>query len=475
MSQDEPKNINLNIQQGPNPSAESKNINLNIQQGPNPNPESKNINLNIQQESTTSPGPQKVQTINLDNIIMKGPGPDSKKMAPPPKPISYEFNCKNNVFFEAPRNVNAIYYSVLILFIMFLTWAYFSQIDEITRGDGKVIPSSHVKTIQSLDGGIISKFYIKDGDLVKEGQLLIKLDDTRFSSDYNQNYVQLMTLIAEMARLKAQVNGTSQIDFPKDLENYPDLKVGQTKLFKTMTDSLKKESESLEKDLHLAEQELHITMPLIEQGLLSQLEKIRLEKQVSEAKSKLIDITENFKTKANSELAEKQNIKVALEEKLKGLEDRIKHTEITSPVEGYINNFKLNTVGGVIKPGMDILDVVPVEEQVIIESRINPRDRGFIKTDQPATIKFPAYDSSIYGGLDATVISISPDTSRDEKNNEYYLIRLMTNQNYVGDNKKLKIIPGMTANVNILTGRKRILFYLLRPVTKIKEFALKER
>ena len=170
MSQDEPKNINLNIQQGPNPSAESKNINLNIQQGPNPNPESKNINLNIQQESTTSPGPQKVQTINLDNIIMKGPGPDSKKMAPPPKPISYEFNCKNNVFFEAPRNVNAIYYSVLILFIMFLTWAYFSQIDEITRGDGKVIPSSHVKTIQSLDGGIISKFYIKDGDLVKEGQ-----------------------------------------------------------------------------------------------------------------------------------------------------------------------------------------------------------------------------------------------------------------------------------------------------------------
>ena len=239
--------------------------------------------------------------------------------------------------------------------------------------------------------------------------------------------------------------------------------------------SFKDEIDSLEKNLHLAEQESNLILPLVKQGLMSQLERIRLEKQVTESKSKLTDAIETFKTKAQTDLTDKENITVALEEKLKGLKDRMEHTEILSPVDGYINNFKLNTVGGVIRPGVDILDIVPLEEQLIIESRINPKDRAFIKENQAANIKFPAYDSSIYGSLNATVISISPDTEKDEKNNEFYLVKLTTDKNYLADNVKYKIIPGMTANVNILTGKKRILFYFLRPVTKIKEFALKER
>ena len=417
------------------------------------------------------------QSIPVNSANPANAGAGGKKGMPikPPAPISYEFNCKNNVYFEAPAKLNMVYYSVLVLCMMFVAWAYFSEIDEITRGDGKVIPSSHIKVVQSLDGGVISKFYVKEGDLVKAGQLLIKLEDARFSSDYNQNYTQLMALVAEIARLKAQVNFRDNIDFPKELNDYPDVQNGQTKLFKTIMNSYQREKESLEKDLHLSEQELNIILPLVKQGLMSQLERIRLEKQLSESKSKLTGMMEAFKTKAESDLTDKQNIQISLEEKLKGLEDRMTHTEITSPVEGYVHNFKFNTIGGVIKPGIDVLDIVPLEEQVMIESRINPRDRAFIKQDQPAVIKFPAYDSSIYGGLDGKVTSISPDTEKDEKNNEFYLVRLVTDKNYLGDNVQLKIIPGMTANVGILTGKKRILFYLLKPVTKIKEFALKER
>lgn len=422
------------------------------------------VQLNIKQGSENN-----TKTLNIQQ-----PAIDPKKLMPP-KVVNYEFNCKNNVFFEAPKNINAIYYSVLVLFLLAITWAYFSQVDEITRGEGKVIPSSHVKIIQSLDGGIISKFYVKDGDLVKKGQVLIKLDDTRFGSDYSQNYAQLVTLTAEIARLKAQINNATQIDFPQELDNYPEVKSGQNKLFKSVIASLKQETESLEKNLHLSEQELNLVMPLVKQGLMSQLERIRLEKQVTESKSKLSDVVETFKTKAQTDLTDKENIKVALEEKLKGLKDRMKYTEITAPVEGYVNNFKLNTVGGVIKPGMDILEIVPIEEQLMIEAKVNPRDRAFIKQDQAATIKFPAYDSSIYGSLDAVVSSISADTYKDEKNNEFYLVRLTTNKNYLLDNPKYKIIPGMAASVNILTGKKTVLFYLLRPVTKVKEFALKER
>lgn len=403
---------------------------------------------------------------------------NSKKGGVPlkaPTPISYEFNCKNNVYFEAPKKLNFVYYSVVLLFIMFVAWAYFSEIDEITRGDGKVIPSAHVKVVQSLDGGVISKFYVKEGDLVKAGQLLIKLDDTRFSSEYNQNYTQLISLIAEISRLKAQISFSNSIDFPKELNDYPDLKSGQNKLFKTIMSSYDSERLSLEKDVHLSQQELNIVLPLVQQGLMSQLERIRLEKQLAESKSKLSSMLEAFKTKAESDLADKQNTKISLEEKLKGLEDRTTHTEIVSPVEGYVHNFKFNTVGGVIKPGVDVLDIVPVEDQVMIESRINPRDRAFIRQDQPAVVKFPAYDSAIYGGLDGKVISISPDTEKDEKNNEFYLVRLVTDKNYLNNNIKLKIIPGMTANVSILTGKKRILLYILKPVTRIKEFALQER
>lgn len=408
--------------------------------------------------------------IDLANLNIK------KDMLPKaPMPISYEFNCQNNVYFEAPKKLNIVYYSVVLLFIMFIVWAYMSEIDEITRGDGKVIPSSHVKVIQSLDGGVISKFYVKEGDLVQAGQILIKLDDTRFSSDYNQNYTQLISLIAEIARLKAQLKFSLDIDFPKELQDYPDVKSGQTKLFITIMNSYRSEKESLENNVHLSEQELQIILPLVGQGLMSQLERIRLEKQLAESKSKLSNMMEAFQTKAESELQDKQNIKNALEEKLKGLADRITDTEIISPVAGYVHDFKFNTVGGVIKSGVDVLDIVPVEEQVIIESKINPRDRAFIKQDQPATIKFPAYDSSIYGSLDGKVISISHDTEKDEKNNEFYLVRLRTDKNYLEDNVKYKIIPGMAANVGILTGKKRILFYLLKPVTKIKEFALKER
>lgn len=440
-----------------------------------------NTNVDQAQQPMTAPAPTPNATPAITkNIEIKapaigaGPAVDPKKLMQP-KVVNYEFNCKNNIFFEAPKNINAIYYSVLVLFILFLTWAHLSKIEEITRGDGKVIPSSRVKTIQSLDGGIISAFYVKDGDLVKQGQVLIKLDDTRFGADYNQNYAQLMGLIAEIARLKTQINNSTTINFPQELDNFPDLKNGQNKLLKSLMDSLNHEIESLEKNLHLSEQELNLVLPLVKQGLMSQLERIRLEKQVTEAKSKITDTMESFKTKAQTELTEKENLQVALEEKIKGLKDRMKYTDITAPVEGYINNLKLNTVGGVIKPGMDILDIVPLEEQVIIEAKINPRDRAFIKKDQAATVKFPAYDSSIYGGLDATVISISPDTSRDEKNNEFYIVRLTTDKNYLGDDVKHKIIPGMAANVSIITGKKSILFYLIRPVTKIKEFALKER
>jgi adhesin transport system membrane fusion protein len=284
-----------------------------------------------------------------------------------------------------------------------------------------------------------------------------------------------MALMSEAARFKAQVNFAEKITFPAVLNEYPDLKHSQTKLFNKIMSSYKKEKAALEQNVELSKQELEIVLPLVKDGLMSQLERIRLEKQLSEAKSNLSIMLGEFKTAAEADLTEKQNTIISLQEKLKGLEDQMTRTEIIAPVAGYIHNFKFNTVGGVIKSGVDVLEIVPIEEQVVIEAKINPRDRAFIRKEQSAVVKFPAYDSSIYGGLDARVISISPDTEKDEKNNEFYLVRLVTEKNYVNDDKLLTIIPGMTADVNILTGKKRILYYLLKPVTRFKENALRER
>ena len=440
---------------------------------------SQNINLfkaeKLDNEQVVVNNAQTSEVAQASGVPLDLANVNVKKIAPKPQaPVNYEFNCKNNVYFEAPKNLNYVYYSVGIFFIIFVIWASLAKIDQVTNGYGKVVPSEHVKIVQSLDGGVIEKIYIKDGELVKAGQLLIKLEDARYTSEYNQNYTQMLMLIAEISRLKAELLLSSSVKFPSDLNDYPEIRIGQTKLFTAVMKAYENEKESLEHDIKLSEQEAGIILPLVEQGLMTQMERIRVEKQVAESKNKLDSMVGSFKTKAQSDLAEKQSNKISLEEKLKGLADRISHTEITSPVSGYVHDFKFNTIGGVIKPGIDILDVVPLEDQIIIEAKINPKDRAFIKKDQAAVVKFPAYDSSIYGDINGKVISISPDTEKDEKNNEFYLVRLVTEKNYLGNDVTKKVIPGMAANVNILTGKKTILYYLLKPVVKIKENALQE-
>lgn len=360
----------------------------------------------------------------------------------------------------------------LLFFIVAIIWANYAILDEVTTGQGKVIPSSEVQVIQNLEGGIIQNIFVKEGQIVKKDQILMQIDNTRFMASYAEAEKKIDALEIEIIRLNAEISDKKPVFPDKFIKTYPHLVQDQLSLY----ESRMRELNQLKKSLELAQKELDLTRPLLKGGSVSEVEVIRLERSVSEIKGNI----EKFKSEELDKLNKARTELFALVEANKADKDRLTRTTVRSPVYGIVKQIKTTTIGGVVQPGSDLLEIVPLDDTLLIEAKIRPSDIGFIHPGQKAMVKITAYDFSIYGGLEGVVEHISADTIIDEKTDKkeesYYIVKVRTEKNYLGTEKKpLPIIPGMQATVDILTGQKSVLQYLLKPILKAKQSALRER
>jgi len=425
---------------------------------------------------------------------------------------------RTSILAQTPRGGRAILWVVLVLFVLFMVWAYYSEIEQVTRGDGKVVPSTQIQVVQNLEGGILSEILVDVGELVKKDQLLLRIDETRFSSSFKQNRVKYLSHKAKAARLIAEANGTDFEVPPEVIDEKPEIGIREKELFESrrreFESSMQRIREQINQRKHehreltskleeltrtygLLNKELELTRPLVAQGAVSEVEVLHLERQASsmqgeiatikqtipKAESKLqeaqLELRENqltFFNKAKSELNEVLPELDDVSASAIAIKDRLRRTNVRSPVTGTINRLLVNTEGGVIQPGMDLVEIVPLEDTLVVETNIKPADIAFLRPHQEAKVKFTAYDFTIYGGLDAKLEHISADSITDEQGNSFYLVRLRTNKNHLGpETDPLPIIPGMVASVDILTGKKTILAYLLKPVLRAKYMALREQ
>ncbi|MDP1708678.1 MAG: HlyD family type I secretion periplasmic adaptor subunit [Gammaproteobacteria bacterium] len=422
------------------------------------------------------------------------------------------------VFQGPPRYASMIIRGFVVFLVIALIWASFSRLEEITVGEGKVIPSAQVQVIQNLEGGIVASIPVRLGDIVKKGQIVLNLDKTRFASSMGEAQAKYDALLARIARLTAEVDGKS-FQVPEELfltnpgiaEEERQLYLNrQSELEATLTVLRQQANQrgqelqekrtrlvQLQESLGLISRELEISKPLVAQGVLSEVEVLRLERQVSdlrgetdatrlalprleqslaEARTKVEGQIAKFRSDSSAEL----NMARAEFEQTRAssvaMADRLERTSVRSPMDGIVKQIKITTVGGIIQPGMDVMEIVPIEDNLLIEARIRPSDIAFIHPGQEATVKFTAYDFSIYGGLDAIVENVTADSITDEKDESFFLVRVRTKTNNLGNGQRnLPIMPGMVATVHIRTGNKTVLNYLLKPVTKAKYDALRER
>ncbi|HEY4437454.1 MAG TPA: HlyD family type I secretion periplasmic adaptor subunit [Lelliottia sp.] len=368
-------------------------------------------------------------------------------------------------------------WSLFSLLAVFVGWASLFQLDEVTTGSGKVIPSSHEQVIQSLEGGIIHSLLVREGDIVERGQQLAQLDRTKTESGVLESESRLNAALATAARLNAEVNNTELV-FPSELDDDVELVRQETALYQSRRESLDKGVAGLRQGADLVQRELSLTRPLVTQGAASKVEVLRLERQKNEFESKITEMQNQYYVRAREELA-KANAEIEAQRSvMKGREDSLTRLAFTAPVRGIVKDIDVTTVGGVIPPNGKLMTLVPLDDQMVIEAKISPRDVAFIHPGQKALVKVTAYDYSIYGGLDGEVTMISPDTIQDEVKRDvyYYRVYIRTDSNHLTNKqgKEFPVFPGMIATVDIKTGSKSVLDYLLKPLNKARE-ALRER
>ncbi len=484
-----------------------------------------------------------------------------------PQPdVDLTTDIRTAILVQSPKGGRYILWFVLIFLIVAVVWAYFSETDQATRGSGRVIPSRQVQVVQNLEGGILEEILVDVGEVVDRGQLLLKIDDTRFSAPYQESRYKYLSLLAKVARLKAETTGGSfelpekvlkenpevtatgndplnsrKKAFDEDLQarvsrlkektmgsdfelpaevlrENPEIAEREEDLFRSRKQAFEAELSILNEQMNqrvqelaelyakeghlkrsyeLLKSELTMTRPLVSQGAVSKVEMLRLEReankmegeleaiklQIPRIKSRLEEskrLIEERKLRYYNEAKQELNDTLAELEALSvtavALEDRLKRTHVLSPVRGTVNQILLNTVGGVIQPGMDLIEIVPLEDTLLVETKIKPSDIAFLHPGQKAMVMFSAYDFTIYGGLEGKVEHISADSITDETGESYYLVRVRTSKNHLGSEENpMPIIPGMVAIVDILTGKNTILSYLLKPALRTKKLALKER
>lgn len=364
-----------------------------------------------------------------------------------------------------------------IMLLCAIIWSYFAVLDEVSTGTGKVVPIRHEQVIQSLEGGIVKALYVHENQIVEAGQLLAQLDPTMTESDVDESAAKYRAALAASARLTAEVNQTPLV-FPHELDAYPNLVKSETDLYNAKKKNLEDSLRWMDESIKLAQQELTMSDSLSKIGAASSVEIIRLKRDLVDMQLKRGDTISQQMVQAREELAKANADVSSLSANIRGRSDSLKRLTQYSPVRGIVKNIEVTTIGGVIPPHGKLMDIIPLDDQLLIETRIAPRDIAFIHPGQSATVKISAYDYSIYGGLEGTVTAISPDTIRDEVNPEtyYYRVYVQTKKdaliNHAGT--KFPIAPGMVATVDVHTGSKSVFDYLIKPFNKAGE-ALRER
>jgi len=428
---------------------------------------------------------------------------------------SFEREADAMISRQRTRGAQKIVRAAAIAVVALLVWAALAPIDEVTRGDARVIPSRQLQVVQSLDGGVVAEILVREGQVVEAGQLLLRVDETRAGASVRESAAQGFALRARAARLRALAEGSAFIAPPAQDGDEQRVVLDERRLYESRVSELaatlsinrqqlaQRQQELTEmrskrvasqRGLELTQQELAQTRPLLKTGAVSEVDVLRLERDVAryrgdaeqataqiaraeaaigEVQRKAQETELTFRNDARKELGETMAKLNALNEGAVALADKVDKAQVKSPVRGRVQRLLANTVGGVVQPGKDIVEIVPLDDSLVLEARIAPKDIAFIHPGQAANVKLTAYDFSIYGGLDAKVENISPDSIVDERGNAYYLVRVRTVK--VGFGDKMPIIPGMTAEVDVLTGRKSVLSYLLKPVLKVQQRAMSER
>ena len=445
-------------------------------------------------------------------------GPPADEDASPPGLRSYEQEAHAVLSGSGvPQSARTIVRGAVVVVLLLIVWASFAKVEEVTRGEGKVIPSRQLQVVQSLDGGVVSEILVQEGQVVEPGQLLLRIDETRATSGVRESAAQGFALRARQARLRALAEGTAfrppamragdaeEQRIVQEEQRLYESRLSELRTLLAINEQQKQQRQqeffevqarraSAERQLELAQQELAKTKPLLATGAVSEVDILRLERDITrsrgeveqagaqiarvraaigEAERKVQETEITFRNEARRDLADTMGKLNALTEGAVALADRVDKAQVKSPVRGRVQRLLANTVGGVVQPGKDIVEIVPLDDRLVVEARVQPKDIAFIHPGQDATVKFTAYDFSVYGGLQAKVENISPDTVVDERGNAYYLVRVRTTE--AGFSEQLPVIPGMTAEVDVLTGKKTVMSYLLKPVLKAKAYALRER
>lgn len=441
---------------------------------------------------------------------------DGEERGKPKVTTGYAGNAEWAIYHSDARGARVLLWTSLVVVACLLLWAGLAPIDEVVRGEGKVVPSRQVQVVQSLDGGVVKEILVKPGQTVEPGQILLKIDPTRFNSSLGENQVEYLSLEAKAARLHALATG-EPFQVPQEvLDQLPAAAEAERNAWIQRTNELnatvsvaKEQVKQRQEELRetqakrdqaattcaLTSKELAVTRPLLASGAVSEVDLLRLQRDVAkscgdqkaaeaqidriqasiqEALSKTKEAELNIRNQARSDLSDTTTKLRTLREGKLALADKVKLAEIRSPVRGTVKTLLANTVGGVVQPGKDIIEIVPTDDTLLLEVRIQPRDIGFLHAQQKAEVKFTAYDFSIYGGLPGVVEQINADTTTDERGNSFYIVRVRTDRATVGDTH-LPIIPGMIAEVHILTGKRTVLQYLLKPILRAKENAFTER
>jgi adhesin transport system membrane fusion protein len=446
--------------------------------------------------------------LNQNEVLSRGPRADG-----------FVVDAAAAIRTRSVRGQQLLTWIIFLCLVAIFVWAYLAVLDEVVRGSGKVIPSSQVQVVQNLEGGIVKQIDVSEGELVTPGQILLTIDDTRFDSSLQESRIRSLSLQAKLIRLQAEAEGLDVMpQVPAEVSQaLPQIFEQERQLFAGRRSELEanhsifaqqvaqkrhsiaemsSRSARLERSLGLTEKELKVTRPLRDQGAVSEVEVLRLQRQVNDLRGEL-DETKLAILRARAELAEAEQRRVELDAGFRkevraelnevsaelnafnasnvALEDRVRRTQVRSPIRGLVKSLSVRTVGGVVQPGMDLVEIVPVGESLLVEAKVNPRDIAFLRPGLPAKVKLTAYDFAIYGGLEAQVEHISADTFIEENGDPYYLVRVRTTEpTLVKDGKPFSIMPGMTAEVDILVGEKTVLSYLLKPVLRARENALRE-
>jgi len=417
-----------------------------------------------------------------------------------------------------PKKLHFILWFWFFTVVLFLVWASFTSIDEITRGSGEVVPSGENQIVQNLEGGIVEEILVKEGQIVKKDQILIKINNKKSESTYETNTLKTEALKAKIIRLKAQANNNKFIYDKNINKKVLDLYKNEKSLFKSnlqqvhakkqiLQNQLKQKYNSIKdarsqkstaaRSLNMINQELKMIAPMVQKGLSSRMDLLalkreknnisqkytsakiaepKLQAEVSEIKNKIDEVDYIFQSKSKEQLSEAMASLHGADASTDALKDQVSRTYVRSPMNGIIQKLYVHTVSGVVKPAQDLVEIVPVDHQLILEVKIKPSDIAFVHEGIEAIVKFSAFDFSIYGGLKGHVIQMNPDTIKDKEGNQFYLIRIKTNKNNFEHNGiKMKIIPGMTVSVDILTGKKTVMDYILKPIIKAKQYTFTER